>query len=469
MTALSWTEPPWLEMIAGSSQEYPFEQRLFHALCLLISVLAWLYLIFQLFIQTPLLNYGPTLVIGLVFSVGFSQSRFSERYDSVRNLSLLAVALLIIPSWFSGGGAQDPTRFMGMPFFVLYLIVFKHTPVWKYIAFWTISITACLILEGFFPGWSQGTAASVPTLLKSWVVHFFTFLVLGYMIRALMVAYEQEQQRSLALMEELRQSRDEAEEAREQALKAKQATEVALNRVEEAREQLEKANQFKEKLMFMITHDLRGPLTGLMFAAELMGKRQLSQAQLQEMGSMITLQTQTLNELLEDLLSFQYVEKGQELLNPDSFDVQEWIEQCHLAWSERAAAKKIGLRLEQELSKQHWTLDRMVLQQILDNLVSNAIKYSHPETIVTIALVEDAQRLILKVTDEGPGFSDEDQEKMYGRFQKLSARPTGGESSLGLGLSIVADLVELCDGSISCQTAAGRGTTFSVSLPESTL
>ena len=103
--------------------------------------------------------------------------------------------------------------------------------------------------------------------------------------------------------------------------------------------------------------------------------------------------------------------------------------------------------------------------QILDNLVSNAVKYSPPNTTVQVHTLPEKDFILVAVRDEGPGISEEDHKKMFGKFTRLSARPTGGESSTGLGLSIVKKLAEAMSGTIHCHSVLGAGATFTLRLP----
>jgi signal transduction histidine kinase len=104
--------------------------------------------------------------------------------------------------------------------------------------------------------------------------------------------------------------------------------------------------------------------------------------------------------------------------------------------------------------------DQTLLTQIIDNILSNAIKFSPADKEIFIELMRRGDRIIIKVKDQGPGFTDRDKEKLFGKFAKLSARPTGGEHSTGLGLSIVKKLVEILGGSISVESEAGHGAEF---------
>jgi signal transduction histidine kinase len=106
---------------------------------------------------------------------------------------------------------------------------------------------------------------------------------------------------------------------------------------------------------------------------------------------------------------------------------------------------------------------------VLDNLLSNAIKFSPFGSAVTVRVTEFEGRVRIAVRDQGPGLTEADRQRLFGRFSRLSAKPTGGEKSVGLGLSIAKQMVEACGGRIWAESEAGKGATFLVELPGSNL
>jgi two-component sensor histidine kinase len=113
-----------------------------------------------------------------------------------------------------------------------------------------------------------------------------------------------------------------------------------------------------------------------------------------------------------------------------------------------------------------WSCDPDRLREAVDNLISNAIKYSPIGGHIELTMSPAHEHIVIRVADEGAGLSEEDVSRLFGRFQRLSARPTGGESSTGLGLSIVKRIVELHGGRVDAQSPGpGRGTTFTIRLP----
>jgi signal transduction histidine kinase len=108
--------------------------------------------------------------------------------------------------------------------------------------------------------------------------------------------------------------------------------------------------------------------------------------------------------------------------------------------------------------------DRM--REAIDNLVSNAIKYSPIGGKITVVVTHEQDSTIIRISDEGAGLSPEDLGRLFGRFQRLSAKPTAGESSTGLGLSIVKRIIDMHGGEVTADSAGpGQGSTFTVMLP----
>jgi len=113
--------------------------------------------------------------------------------------------------------------------------------------------------------------------------------------------------------------------------------------------------------------------------------------------------------------------------------------------------------------------DLAALSQVLDNLLSNAIKFSPPGKQIRLTVSPPGASYVeCQVQDEGPGFTAEDKTRMFRRYARLSARPTGGEPSTGLGLSIVKKLVLAMQGELACESTPGNGTTFTFRLPRTT-
>jgi signal transduction histidine kinase len=143
--------------------------------------------------------------------------------------------------------------------------------------------------------------------------------------------------------------------------------------------------------------------------------------------------------------------------------------QCVTAdYRNRAAQKNITLHFSSTMEKGIVIADEMATYQVIENIVSNAVKYSpHGKSVYVHVEPSTANPdfLRLSVRDEGEGISAKDMERLFGKFARLSAQPTGGEHSTGLGLSIVKKMVEAMNGRVWCESEVGKGATFIVELP----
>jgi two-component system sensor histidine kinase/response regulator len=131
------------------------------------------------------------------------------------------------------------------------------------------------------------------------------------------------------------------------------------------------------------------------------------------------------------------------------------------------SARRKALEIQSDFPTDGTTVfgDATALDQVLDNLVSNAVKFSPPGKKVFVSIRATDKKIECAVRDEGPGFTAEDKTRMFRRYGRLSARPTGGEPSTGLGLSIVRKLIQAMNGEISYESHPGQGTIFTIRLP----
>jgi signal transduction histidine kinase len=171
-------------------------------------------------------------------------------------------------------------------------------------------------------------------------------------------------------------------------------------------------------------------------------------------------------EMVQNLLDANRIERGEMKLEVAPTDLAALVSSVIENQRPRATAKQQQLYLEAIAGPVPALVDAEIMVQVLENLVSNAIKYSPSgkSIFVRLSRFEDAVRL--EVRDEGPGLSAEDQKKLFGKFARLSAKPTGGEHSTGLGLSIVKKMVEAMHGRVWCESNLGKGAVFIVELSQ---
>ncbi|WP_051434410.1 sensor histidine kinase [Desulfonatronum lacustre] len=231
---------------------------------------------------------------------------------------------------------------------------------------------------------------------------------------------------------------------------------------------LEALDQQKNLFLGIAAHDLRNPIGNIrnlsqLLQGELQGKLNEDSAlyfQLIDSSCGFLLQ------LISDLLDFSQIESGKLTLELETVDLEALISQQISYARTSAEAKGVELVFAVQGEGPHVIQgDRGRLTQVVDNLVSNAVKFSSAESRVEISLARKEKDLLLTVQDHGPGISPEDQAKLFQPFAKASARPTAGERSTGLGLSIVKRIVQAHGGEVRLESVVGQGTTLRVRLP----
>ncbi len=294
--------------------------------------------------------------------------------------------------------------------------------------------------------------------------------------------FRQFQQAHAQTLEEKSEERLQAIVARNELQKAMQAAEIyRLKNIElakanemlaEANTTLKEANQLKSELLAIAAHDLKNPLTAILDLVQ----NALSTTERSQQERMLYLITEFVERMLgiiEKVLEMSKIESGNITLNRRKVDVGQLAMLMVASYEHRAAKKSIQLNeeIEDDVTA---VVDEDRLREILDNLLSNAIKYSYPEkrVFVSVKRLESGTKIQatpvvqITVSDEGQGFNEEEKARLFQRFQRLSAKPTGGESSTGLGLSIAKQLVDLHGGAIWAHSdGKDKGAIFTIELP----
>lgn len=231
--------------------------------------------------------------------------------------------------------------------------------------------------------------------------------------------------------------------------------------------ELEKLNNLKNQFLGMAAHDLRTPLGHILSYSEFLideAGPQLSEEHL-EFLNIIRASSDFMLQLVDDLLDFAKIESGKLTLNRQPTDLIALARHNIALNSVLAARKQIELQLEiKDDSLPAVMIDPARIEQVLNNMTSNAIKFSKPNGFVRVTISRDGDLAVVAVADQGTGMSPEQLEQLFNPFSK-SAKGTTGEKGTGLGLAIVKKIVEEHKGAIRVESEAGRGSTFYLSLP----
>jgi len=239
-------------------------------------------------------------------------------------------------------------------------------------------------------------------------------------------------------------------------------------------QELSRLNEEKNEFMGIAAHDLRNPLGAITGYAEIIQEEaaslqaspaeqfERSRKEMTECATRINDTSKRMAEMVQNLLDANRIERGEMKLNLAPIDLGPALSQVIETQRPHATAKQQTIHLQTEPTPATAILDPGVILQILENLVSNAVKYSPPGKEIFVRLKKQAQGVRVEVQDQGPGLSADDQKKLFGKFARLSAKPTGGEHSTGLGLSIVKKMVEAMNGRVWCESELGQGAAFIV-------
>lgn len=223
-------------------------------------------------------------------------------------------------------------------------------------------------------------------------------------------------------------------------------------------------DQEKNEFLGIVAHDLKNPLSAIKSLSEEIERsiHKIPQSQLLKFISIIQIASRQMFNLINNLLDVNAIESGKIQMDCQQLNILPIIHTLLDIYEARAAEKQIQVHFCEELTAEHILGDENMVRQILDNLLSNALKYSPHNSNVYVRIYRHQNCIRCEIRDEGPGLTTEDQQRLFGKFARLTPRPTGQEHSTGLGLFIVKKLVERLDAKVWCESQVARGTTFIV-------
>ncbi len=282
--------------------------------------------------------------------------------------------------------------------------------------------------------------------------------------------------------EEIQQRRKELEE-RSLALEQSNALLLEKNlQLADLNDRLNQVSKDKDEFLSIATHDLKNPLSSILLTANV-GERLAEELENQGNGDMlrqsferIYTQSKYMLDIINTLLNLHRIETQGLSPNIEMLSANAMLEEAVSALQQSADAKYMKLHVQYMPRITFFQGDRILVSSVLYNLLSNAIKYTPKAKniycSITIEQVPETdstdkhtQQVVFAIRDEGPGLTIEDQEKLFTKFAKMSSRPTGGENSTGLGLSIAKKMMDAMHGSIACKSEYGFGSEFSVRFP----
>lgn len=237
--------------------------------------------------------------------------------------------------------------------------------------------------------------------------------------------------------------------------------------LENRNQQLEQLDEEKNNLIRILAHDMRAPINhiqGLTQLVQLTAPDQ-SHEHKQLIGN-IADSAHRLSTMITNILDIDALENNRIKMTVEQTALMPILLKALSSLQERADQKAITINVTGDTSGEVYA-DGLYLTQVFENLISNALKFSNKGTTVTINISESDDEVRVAVSDQGQGLTEEDQKNLFKKFTRLSAIPTQGESSTGLGLSIVKKYVDAMNGQVWCDSVKGKGATFTVVLCKS--
>lgn len=230
--------------------------------------------------------------------------------------------------------------------------------------------------------------------------------------------------------------------------------------------QLRDMEDYQKKFVANVSHDFRSPLTSIKGYVEAMSDGTIPPELHEKYLKIILFETERLTDLTQDLLTLNEFDTKHLLLNRERFDIHEMIKNVAASFEGRCTEKKISIELVLATKHLETMADKRKIQQVLYNLLDNAIKFSEPEATITIETTERGDKIYTSVKDEGIGIPRTALNKIWERFYKTDLSRGKDKKGTGLGLAIVKEAIQLHGENINVISTEGVGTEFIFSLPK---
>ncbi|MFV0363237.1 MAG: sensor histidine kinase [Suipraeoptans sp.] len=229
---------------------------------------------------------------------------------------------------------------------------------------------------------------------------------------------------------------------------------------------LKDMEDYQSQFIANVSHDFRSPLTSIKGYVEAMVDGTIPPELQDKYLKIILFETERLNDLTRDLLTLSDYDKGALILKSETFDIHEVIKNVVSSFEGTCKEKKVSIDLILATKNLYVYADKSKIQQVLYNLIDNAIKFSHIDSVVTIETTNRGDKISISVKDDGIGIPRNELNKIWERFYKSDASRGKDKKGTGLGLSIVKDALNAHDENIYVVSTEGVGTEFSFSLPK---
>lgn len=237
--------------------------------------------------------------------------------------------------------------------------------------------------------------------------------------------------------------------------------------LKQAKNKLEDLNEQKNQFLGMAAHDLRSPLSSILgFSSFLLDFRDSNLTETEvSIIRRIKNACETMLLLINDLLNITTIETGKITLKKSKYPINKILDIENSSVKVMADQKNIDIKIDIDPGISEIEVDINRMKQVIENMLSNAVKFSFPDSLITIKVAKINDNIQISVIDQGQGIPKKELPNLFKPFQKISVKPTAKEKSTGLGLMIIKKIVELHNGTIKVESKLNKGTTFTIELP----
>jgi signal transduction histidine kinase len=329
----------------------------------------------------------------------------------------------------------------------------KYKPARYYLMAWFI----VLVAAGIFTISSAG-------LIPGYLSTNYTGLMAGCIFQMLFISFALGDRWRTLEKESQRAKEDELEREHKEKIRLEEVVKSRTIEIQQQNLQLEEVNHVKDKLLSLVSHDIRSPLGSLHLALNLAKNGSLSSEEFQKISEGLEAQLTQTTEFIDNLLQWAKLQMRGETFEPDCLDLSRLADESVKLLEPECQQKNIVLKNHLH-GPLHAFADVNMIRSILRNLLTNAIKFTKPKGTISLNAYRVEHKIIISVADSGIGIPEQNRNKLF-TITSVATQGTREEKGTGLGLLLCKEFVEKNGGNIWFETEEDKGTTFYFSLPE---
>lgn len=419
-----------LHYLTGDYSEFSLESRIFHSICIVAIVTLAYCIPLNFYLDLPS-SAWLSLVAMLIQSFLYCLSRFLKKTHLSLVLSIIIIHLILIANYFYNSGIAGPSLLLLL---VVFFLVSAISPRSSYKYWLTLNIliaSGLALIEYFYPNSIQSDYVSQ--------ISKFADLGTSYCLCAVIILI------GLSYI--------------------KKNYYISQNLLKAKAEDLERINDAKNKMFSIVSHDLRAPIASIQSYLEILSEMDIDHHDRRQIKADLMLMTQNTDMMLSNLLMWS--QSQMEGINMDKklLDLVEVISPVIKVFQPIASRKDVDLvyTIEPDLKV---LADKNMLQLVIRNILSNAIKFTHPGGTVDLAAICQNEMCQIIIKDTGIGMDEPTKASIFS-LQGKSSYGTKNEKGVGLGLSLCKEFTELQNGQLRFESEPGKGTAFYITMPRS--